>query len=216
MEVIKVSDETYEEEIYGEDVDDIEQTQDEETFCIEDGVELTPSPVLKPLRKKGYGSIPDLPAEDMVSPEEIERVYHREQWGPVLLLPRPKKADFNPAWDCDSELGFNAFATVDFDRMQPGFDKARYKRDKLREQVKDLMIKMKIVSERIQGIRKYKILRLVAKGVLDADDIELWDLWQVATMLRRALRIRREIDRLEEYSKSKHQEAYEGWLTSLD
>ena len=76
------------------------------------------------------------------------------------------------------------------------------------------MILIRIVSERIPDIRKYKILRLVGKGVLDADDIQPWDLWQLAVMYKRALRIRKNIDRLEAKRQKKQQEAYEKWLES--
>jgi len=97
----------------------------------------------------------------------------------------------------------------------PEFDKLRYVRDKLRGQVKDLCIMMKIVSERIRDVRKYKVLRLVGKGILDADDISQGDLWQLAVMYKRALRIRKNIDRLEEKSRQQKQEAYEKWLEGL-
>ena len=183
---------------------------EEGIFYIEDGAEVAPPAWIQPVNK--YGSVEGLDEEELASPAELERAYYQELWGPILLLPKPRSADFNPAWDCHSDT--NAFATADFDRMMPEFDKLRYVRDKLRGQVKDLVILMKIVSERIRDIRKYKILRLVGKGILDADDISHWDLRHLAVMYKRALRIRKNIDRLEAKSRQKQLEAYEKWLES--
>jgi hypothetical protein len=151
---------------------------------------------------------------ELASPAELEQAYYQELWGPVLLIPCKKSN--SPAWDFNSSSDFNAFATVDFDRMRPEFDAARYVRDKLWEQVKDLMIKMKIVSERIRDVRKYKVLRLVGKGVLDADDIQNWDMWQLATMYKRAWKLRKNIDRLVEKSRERQEEQHQKWLDKLD
>ena len=183
----------------------------DEAFYIEEGAEVAPPAWVKPVNT--YGSVEGLEDEELASPAELERAYYRELWGPILLLPKPRSVDFNPAWDCHSDT--NAFATADFDRMMPEFDKLRYVRDKLRGQVKDLCIMMKIVSERIRDIRKYKVLRLVGKGILDADDIQQGDLWQLAVMYKRALRIRKNIDRLEAKSRQQKQEAYAEWLEGL-
>ncbi len=72
-----------------------------EIFYIEDDVEVAPAPFLRPLRNDGFGSIEDLPDEELASPAELERIYYKQLWGPVLLLPKPKSASFNPAWDCN-------------------------------------------------------------------------------------------------------------------
>jgi hypothetical protein len=182
----------------------------QEHFWIEDGAEVAP-PAWQQLRNK-YGSVEGLEDDELASPAELERAYCQELWGAILLIPCRKS--YSPAWDVSASADYNAFASVDFDRMRPEFDKARYVREKLWEQVKDLVIMMKIVSERIKDIRKYKVLRLVGKGVLDANDIQHWDLWQLAIMYRRALSIRKEIDRLAEYSRKKKQQDHEKWLES--
>ena len=183
----------------------------QEHFWIEEGAEVAPPAWQQPVNK--YGSIEGLGEDELASPAELERAYYQELWGPVLMI--PCKKSYSPAWDFNSSSDYNAFATVDFDRMRPEFDKAHFVREKLWEQVKDLMIMMKIVSERIKDVRKYKVLRLVGKGVIDADDIQHWDMWQLAVMYKRALRLRKEIDRLAEKSQQQQQEAYEKWLEKL-
>ena len=183
----------------------------DKVFCIEDGAEVAVPAWGKPVNK--YGSVEGLEDDELASPAELERMCFQELWGPVLLL--PCKKSYSPAWDIRVGADYNAFASVDFDRMRPEFDKAMYIRDKLWEEVKDLMIRMKILSERIQDIRKYKVLRLVGKGVIDADDIQDWDMWQLAVMYKRAIRIRKNIDRLQEKSRQTKQEALEKWLEGL-
>ena len=173
----------------------------EEIFYIEEGVEVAPPAWQKPTNK--YGSIEGLEDEELATQAELERIYYQDLWGPVLMIPVKKSS--SPAWDVKTDADFNAFASVDFDRMRPEFDKARYVRDKLWEQVKDLIIKMKIVSERIQDIRKYKVLRLVGKGIIDADDIQHGDMWHLAVMYKRAWKLRKNIDRLVEKSRQRQQ-----------
>ena len=184
----------------------------QEHIWIEEGAEVAPPAWQKPVNR--YGVVPGLEEDELASPAELERAYYQELWGPVLLI--PCKKSYSPAWDINGSSDYNAFASVDFDRMRPVFDKARYVRDKLWEEVKDLMIKMKILSERIQDVRKYKVLRLVGKRVIDADDIQDWDMWQLAVMYKRALKIRENIDRLKEQSEKQQEEQHQKWLDKLD
>ena len=184
------------------------------TFYIEDGAEVAPPAWFQAESDNRYGSVPGLDDSELASPAELERACYQELWGPVLLIPCKKSN--SPAWDINSSSDYNAFATMDFDRMRPEFDMAGYVRGKLWEQVKDLMIKMKIVAERIHGIRKYKILRLVGKGIIKVDDIEHWDMWQLAVMYRRVLKLRRNIERLEEQSEKRQEEQHKKWLAKLD
>ena len=177
---------------------------------IKDGAEVAQPAWLKP--EKRYGSVEGLDDDELATPAELERIYYRQLWGPIWLLPKPKSADFNPAWHCHCDLDYNAFASVDFDRMRPEFNKARYKRDKMREKIKDLVIMMKIVSVRIKNVRKYKVLRLVGHGSLDADDIQHGDLWQLALMYKRTLMLKKEIVRLQEVGRKRQQDAQEKWL----
>jgi hypothetical protein len=200
------------EEMYDVETDDEEQ-HSEEVFYIEDGVELTPSPSLKPLHDKGYGSIQDLPDKELASPEELERAYYHELWGPIWLL--PNKKSYNQVWDVAGDVDYNAFASVDFDRLRPEFDKARYKADKLKEQLKDVLITFAILDERVKKTVKYKLLKLVGIGRIEADQIKDWDMWQFAKCYLRVLKICEEIRRLRKYSRDCRQEKLQDMLDSL-
>ena len=87
---------------------------------------------IRQVRKDRYGTVPGLDEEEPADPDELERQISREQWGPALMLPKPKARGYNPAWDWSVDVDFNAFASVDFERTQPEFDKLRYKADRMR------------------------------------------------------------------------------------
>ena len=174
------------------------------------------SALLKVERPGGYGSVPGLDDEELAGPDELERQVYREEWGPVLALPvRGSVSSIRPAVDEDGGVDFGAFGTVDFDRYSGGFDKARYKADKLWEQLKDLVIRISILNERIPGKAKYKVLRLAGKGIIDVDDISNWDMWQLAKLYMRALRLRKQVTELREASRRRKERKVEVWLDSL-
>ena len=189
---------------------------DQETdFILYEGVVVPESVLLRREKRNPFGSIEGLPDEELADPDELERAYYMELWGPVLMLPKPKSARLNPAWDCDSELGFNAFATVDFDRMMPEYDKVRYKADKLEEERKDLNIMIYILNERIKSKVKYKVLKYVISGIIDADDIRDGDMWQFAKLCMRSVRLKEQIKKLREKSRRTQKEKVEKFWASM-
>jgi len=168
------------------------------TVWVEEGVEVAPPAWDKPGNR--YGSVEGLDDDELASPEELERHALAAEWGPVLLLPKPKNGRYNPAWDWSVDVDYNAFASVDFDRTQPQFDKARYKADRLRERLKDVLIMFAIVSERLPTA-KYKVLKYVKQGLVEIEDIRNWDMQQLARLYLRARNLRQEIVQLREASR---------------
>ncbi|MFH1613800.1 MAG: hypothetical protein ABIG61_01770 [Planctomycetota bacterium] len=187
----------------------------EETFFIEDGVEVAAPVVLKVQRPDRYGKVEGLPDEELADPDEIERCVLRAGLEPVLLLPIPKSKWYSPAWDTHTDVDFNAFASVDFDRLRPEFDKARYKADKLKEQLRDVLITFAMLNERVKKKVKYKLLKLVRIGRIEADQIKDWDMWQLAKYYMRAVRLCEEIRRLHKYSRDCREEKLQEFYDSL-
>jgi hypothetical protein len=101
--------------------------EQETDFIIYEGVVVPESVLLKREKRNAFESIEDLPDEELADPDELERCIYRDEWGPMLMLPKPKSSRFNPAWDWSVDVDFDAFASVDFERTQPVFDKVRYK-----------------------------------------------------------------------------------------
>lgn len=178
-----------------------------EIFYIEDGAEVAPVAWMEPVNR--YGTVPDLPEEELADPDELERVIHKEMWWPILRLPQQRwECAIRPHMDEDGRIEWGAFGTVDFDSYRPQFDKLRYKAEKLREKLKDLVFTLKMVSVRIPGKNKLKILRLVGKGLLDIGDIADNQMYFLAEMYLRAWQLRKEIERLYQRRKEQRLEAW--------
>ncbi|MFC1765395.1 hypothetical protein ACFL6U_25405 [Planctomycetota bacterium] len=153
-----------------------------------------------------YGHVEGLPDEELATPDELERMVNKEMWGPILRLPRQRwECSIRPNMDEDGRIDWGAFGSVDFDSYRPQVNKLRYLTGKLREQLKDVNIMVQIVKERIPEYAKFKIIKLVRDGVLDADDIEHGDMWLLARLCLRAGRLRQRIDDLEEKTRNQQQ-----------
>lgn len=99
----------------------------------------------------------------------------------------------HPTVDIDGFVDYGAFDTIDFERLVPSFDKARYKIDKLRDELTDTIIRLEIISDRIKSRKKYLIMKYLKEGVLDLDDIKDFDMWCMGRMYLRMLKIQEEI-----------------------
>lgn len=201
----------YEEELY-----DQEPYEQETSFVIYEGVVVPESVLMKREKSNPYGSVPGLSDEELADPDELEQQVYREELGPVLRLSEKQgKCWIRPVIE-DGHIHWGAFSSVDFDRYRLEFDKARYKSEKLREQLKDLVIMVKIVSKRIPGRDKYKVLKLAKLGSIDIGQIRDFDLYQLAEMYLRALRIRQQIDGLDEKRRANRAERLQKWFEHLD
>ena len=110
---------------------------------------------------------------------------------------------------------FDAFNTIDFKRLMPEFDKARYKTDKLREELRDALIRLRSVNSRVKDRRKYLVLKHVRMGLLDLDQIVDDDMWNLARLDLRARKLRREIRELTEASQRRRQRQHEEAIARL-
>ena len=190
----------------------------EEVFLMEDGVEVAAPVLLKVQRPDRYGKVQGLSDDELADPAEIERWVLRAELEPLFLLPKPKqKKWYSPAWDVHSDTDFNAFSSVDFDRLRPEFDnaaKARYKADKLIEEVQDRVIMFRIVSERIPGMNKYRVLKYVWMGGLLLDDIIDDDVRALAKLYVQIRKVKEQVVELREFSRQREERKIRKWLRS--
>jgi hypothetical protein len=136
----------------------------------------------------------------------LERQVLRQEFGPVLALPvKASKGGIRPEVDENGDLDFGAFGTVDFDRYSGGFDKARYKADKIREQLKDLLIMFSIVSDRIKAEAKYMVLKYLRMNIVGLEHIVNDDMRALARLYLRARRLQKEIAELQQASEKRRQ-----------
>jgi len=122
-------------------------------------------------RRNKYGSIADLPDEELADPRELERQVFLQEWGPILALPIRGSKGVRPDIDEFFGVDFGAFGTVDFERVSPKFDKARYKVDKLKEELRVLLITVEMLQRRVRGWQAHRVLRYAVTGIIDLDDI---------------------------------------------
>ena len=175
------------------------------------------SPLLSVERVNRYGSVPGLDDEELASPDELERQIIQEEFGPVLRLPvQGNGSGIRASVDEDGRVDWGAFGSADFDRMQPAFDKARYKADRIRGQVKDLVIMLDIINQRVKTPQKWKVIKYVRMGWMDVDDIQPFDLWQLAAVYLRIIRLKNEIAKLEEASHARRKRAAEAYWSRYD
>lgn len=164
-------------------------------------------------RGNAYGSVPGLDEGELADPDELERQAMLEEWGPILALPvRHVPRGVRPAIDEDGRVDWGAYGTVDFSRIRPDFDKAQYKADKLREELKGVFIMFSIVKERLPGLAKYRVLKYLRMGVIDEEDIANWDMWELAKLDERARVLQERIDKLREARKAKLAREAAAWL----
>jgi len=155
-------------------------------------------------RTNKYGSVPDLPDEELADPEELERQMYMEEWGAILMLPVRGAPKFRPEVDEDGFVK-GAFGTVDFERISPKFDKLRYKVDKLREERRDVSIMIDTVRYRVRDSDRYGLVKDALKHKTDIDDIPDDDVRALVGLYRRRQRLTEEIERLQKARQRRQQ-----------
>jgi hypothetical protein len=190
---------------------------EETSFGICEGVVVPESPLLKRERSNRYGSVPGLNDEELIDPAEVERLFLRQEFAPILALPEKKarKSWIQPNIDEDGKIEWGAFGTVDFDRYRPQFDKLLYKADWLREEVANQCLMMETISARIKTWAKYRVIKYVTMGILDLGDIDDFDMYCLAERYLRTRRLMREIAELEKKSWEKREKATQEFWESL-
>ncbi|MCY2953563.1 MAG: hypothetical protein NTU53_16530 [Planctomycetota bacterium] len=158
-------------------------------------------PTIKAERESLYGGVPGLDEDELADPAELQRVAFRDDWGPVLALPdRSRHSGIRPAIDEFGHLDFGAFGTADFERLYGEFDKARYKADRLAEELRYSLIRRDTAMEHIPGPAKYQVLDYPHRDVIDFDHIEDLDRQDIARWDGRARKLRDEIRSLRKFS----------------
>ena len=161
-------------------------------------VVVAESALLKRERKNRYGSIAGLDDSELANPDELERQVYKQELAPILALPiQGNRCSLRPAIDEDGRLDWGAFGTVDFEQMYP-FNKVIYKADKLREQLKNVLIMFSIVNERLEPKAKYTVLKYLERGFIELEHIADNDMRALGRLHLRIRRLRKEIAELRE------------------
>ena len=176
----------------------------EEGFITEEEIVVPESALLRVERDSGYGSVPGLDDEELASPAELERQAFLAEWGPILALPcKGFNGGIRPIVDEFGHLDWGAFGTVDFLRLREPFDKARYKADKLQEQLRYDLIMLELVRERVSPQARGWVRQVALCDQADVDDIDNYNEWAYARWLRRIRYRSEEIRELREFSRQR-------------
>ena len=174
----------------------------ETSFIVYEDIEV-PGPVLRVEHGNRYGSVAGLDDDELLGPAELERAVYSQEFGPVLALPmKGNRSGIGPVVDEAGGVDWGAFGTVDFERLCP-FDKLRFKADKLREERKDITIRIGLINERLPGKAKYMVIKYLKMGLIELEDVVNHDMWCLARLYLRARRLKDEIGRLQQVSEAR-------------
>jgi len=178
----------------------------EASLILECGIEVPESALLRRDRGNRYGSVPGMEDSELADPAELERQVLVAEFGPILALPvKTGRGFMRPEIDENGGVDWGAFASVDFDRYSGGFDRVRYKADKVREQLKDVLILFSIVNDRMANPAKYLALKYLRMGIIRFEHIVNEDMAALARLYLRARRMRQEIDGLRDASERRRE-----------
>jgi hypothetical protein len=188
---------------------------EERKFQVFKDVVVSESALLRLEPKKNYGTVPGLDESELADLDELERQVLIQEFAPVLALPfKAKKNAIKPATDGDGNVDWGAFGTVDFDRYRPKFDKAKYKVDRLKEQLGDVLIMFSIVKERIKSTAKYLVLKYLRMGIIDLEHIVDDDMLALGRLYVRVRRMQKEMAGLREASRHRRERRLKAFLES--
>jgi len=154
------------------------------------------------VRPDKYGTVDGLDKDELLTEHELDRMVFKQMWKPILDLPTKRRGSWiKPQYD--EYLGgydLGAFGTIDWNRIHPftAVDKARYKADKLQEELEDEFIFIDIIKERIPGHRKSLVLKYLKMGIIDLDHTK-GDMHALARHCLKAWRLQKEIKSLRRF-----------------
>ena len=179
------------------------------------GIVVPESVLVKVERKDKYGFVPGLEGEEPADPDELERQVLREEWGPVLALPKPEQSSgIRPPVDESGGVDWGAFGTVDFERHRGNIDRSRTRIQELREQLKDKLILLAIVKERLPR-EAGLVLKYVRKGILSLEHMASVDMLAAAKLYLQARKQQKQLAAVQEAGGQRKQRAHERWLEAL-
>lgn len=144
----------------------------EQTWELDEDIEVPESALIRVERERGYGSVPGLDDAELADPDELEQQIFLQEWGPILALPEPPQWQGpRPIRDESGRWDWGCFGTVDYLRDRPAFDKARYKADKLRERLRDDMIMLDLMREHVGPEARDRVRSVALHGERDLGEV---------------------------------------------
>jgi len=178
-----------------------------EFVWMEDGaeIEVPVAPVVRVERASRLGTVPGLDEDELLSEAELARWVEWQMWGPILALPQRRASwGIRPDTDESGRVDWGAFGTVDFARIAPEFDKARYKADRLREKLADTLDTLAMVKRRLPAAG-FLALKYLQMDILQREHVVNDDVLAVLRLQQRITQLRDEIRTLRQHSAERRQ-----------
>ena len=173
---------------------------------VQDIDDLPISPRVSIERSTGLGHVPGLDDDELLDEQELEQWVEWQEWGPILAIPVTKpRSTIQPTIDENGRADWGAFGTVDYGRQHGPFDKARYKADRLGEELGRVLITIDIVRDRLPQPALYLALKYLRMGILKDEHVAHEDLRAILRLTRRAEKLREEIRELRAHSRHRRQ-----------
>ena len=173
---------------------------------IQDIADLPVSPQIRIERATGFGNVPGLDDDELLDEQELEQWVEWQEWAPILALPATKpRSTIRPTIDENGRADWGAFGTVDYERLHGPFDKARYKADRLEEELRGVLITTDIVRARLPQPAAYLALTYLRMGILKNEHVTNDDLHALLRLTRTAQKLREEIQELRTHSRHRRQ-----------
>ena len=177
-------------------------------------IEVPASPLLRVETHGGLGSVPGLDDEELLDENELSRLVAYDLYGPLLMLPAPRSHGFRPEIDEHGHI-IGAFGSVDFARIAPEFDRARYKLDRLRDQLADTLHTLSLVRRRLPLAGLALTLKYLRMGILQPEHITSEDVRAIQRLAARVDALKDEIGRIRQYRRQKRSRELAGALAAL-
>jgi hypothetical protein len=158
----------------------------EKYYCVEEPV--------SPLPGRRSSSIADLGQGNLILPADVEQVYLKAVFAPVLALPvKAYTGWIDPKVGDNVMIGIGAFGAVEFKEPQ-------YGPDRLVERLSDELYRLDLISSRIKDTSKYKDIDLFLQGFYALEDFDGFDIYCLA---EQSLRVRWLVGEIDEREKHK-------------
>ncbi len=142
-----------------------------------------------------YGSVPGLDDEELADPAELERMIFRRDFEPILRLPTPRQRDgIQPVVDEDGHLDWGAFGTVDWERIAGPFNQARYRVERLSEELQNTLYLLGTAKEKVAAPDRFLVIKEIRAGRCTFSDIADPEVREFTRLYLRANRQRAELE----------------------
>jgi hypothetical protein len=142
-------------------------------------------------RARGFGSIPDLSADELADQEELERMVAWQMWKPLLTLRPavgPSLSAFVGGRCC--EPNWAAVRPVVYRRRARRAPQGLHEADQLRDELSETLKRLSLAMASVKSPAKYLVLKYLRMGIIELEQIADTNMQAAAKLYLDARRLR--------------------------